>query len=197
MRFSRFFAVLGLGSMWCLAGCGILEPRLCDEQFDVGERYGVNLIELQSATSMFKSNPGITTAAYYESSGSCSGQDGLVAGSRLIVQGNGKFLHSSRSCNIVRATIEAVPPPSTIERARTDTPAGLGPGGGIFATADVSFGGCRGEMVLEIFGASADGAFSMPVPGEYPPVGVYRLFLPSEGTCSICDDNFAGQLTRE
>ena len=80
--------------------------------------------------------------------------------------------------------------------AGTDAPPGLALGGGVFATADVSFDACRG-LTLEIFGASANGAFSTPVPGDYPPVGVYRLFVPSEGTCSICDDNFACQLTRE
>jgi len=180
-----------------LVGCGVVEPRLCDDDVSAGGRYGVSLIELQDDMSMFRSNPGATTAAYYKASGSCSGRDGVLPGSTLVLQGEGKFLHSSRACSIVRARIEELPSPSTIEGARTDAPSGLAVQAAIFATADVVFGECRGQMAIEIFGASANGPFSTPVPGDYPPVGFYRLFVPSEGPCSICEDNFAGRLTRD
>jgi hypothetical protein len=39
--------------------------------------------------------------------------------------------------------------------------------------------------------------FSVPVDGDYPPAVIYRLFVPSTGSCQACDDNFAASVAKD
>jgi hypothetical protein len=67
-----------------------------------------------------------------------------------------------------------------------------------FAVEDVQIGTCRGTLAFEVIrGRTPDGLFSTPVPGQYPPVVLYRLFFPDDGmdtNCPMCDDAFVAEI---
>lgn len=68
---------------------------------------------------------------------------------------------------------------------------------------EVTVAGCHGGYGLAIYdgkvstaGVATSEIFSPPVPGEFPPAILYRVFVPAAGSsCTACQDNFVVHLS--
>jgi hypothetical protein len=176
-----------------VAGC---TPRLCDDHFSTSGRFTVHVLDIEREGGPFKYTP-VWTTAYVDSTGSCSGLDGIAADSSLQVQATGTSNDPNKTCRRINAKIEALPDPTVLVADNPRQPTKLPVTGDLYGGADVTIQGCPGQAFLEIFGASEKGPYSAPVQGEAPPAVLYRLFVPSAACLRICDDNFAVQLTAD
>jgi hypothetical protein len=68
----------------------------------------------------------------------------------------------------------------------------------MYAVTDVNVAGCMEAMALAVLpGEAAGGILSTPVPGQPPPAVLFRYFAPTSGGCSVCNDDFVVQLTKD
>lgn len=178
-----------------LAGCG---GGLCNENIDQHGRYQIDAVDVYNQQSKFIFNG--ARAAYYMSTGACSGVDGIDTGALLELQATGSVSDGTKDCQYVTANVTSAPQQITLQGPSSDPYATADARYGdtfMYAVENVAVAGCTGVMVLNLFGGGAEGGlFSTPVEGDFPPAILYRLFLPSTGVCQPCDDNFVIQLTK-
>jgi hypothetical protein len=67
----------------------------------------------------------------------------------------------------------------------------------MYVAEAVTIGGCGGALGLGIRAGAPGELFAPPTTGQLPPALLYRLFVPSSGSCPPCDDNFVIQFTKE
>ena len=193
---SRGAIVIG-GALY-LAGCA---PHPCSALQGSG-RYRVTLHEPYTEQGPFTY---MSTLSKHVGETRCSGPFGAGTGAQLEFRTTGTFAkHDNGTCTLVTAELTATSAGAVV----------LGPSSNAFALLQVHalnayfFGahlvevdGCRGTLAFEVLpGLAPDGLFSAPVPGQYPPAVLYRLFVPESGdagpTCAICDDAFVAELER-
>jgi hypothetical protein len=183
-------AVFLCAGLVLIAGC---TPRLCDDHLSTSGRITVRVLDIERENGQFKYNPG-RTGAYVDSTGSCTGFDGLVADSSLELRVTGTADDPNHTCRRITASVVSLPSPTVLTGDNPRAPAKLPVAGDLYGGADVTIQDCPGQIFLELFGASEKGPYSTPVAGEAPPEVLYRLFFPSAACSRICDDNFAVQL---
>jgi len=160
----------------CLSalGCG-LDP--CNPAIDPnGGLYDVYVTGLQSRPSMI--GDGLSYAA---STGSCAGFDGIGLYATLSFQTVGANENQGALCRSVEAELLTGPPALTPRSASSNPLSGrpeIAAAPFMTAFANVETPTCSGAVVFLFL--------------EYG--SLYRLFLPSGGDCSACDDAFAIQL---
>jgi hypothetical protein len=174
-----------------LGGC---TPRLCDEQLSASGQYTVRILDFERDGGQFKYEPGWINA-FSEPTASCAGFDGMVVDSSVQLRALGTVDDAVKTCRRIEASVVSLPSPTVLVADNPHPSAGLSARGDLYGSADVTINDCPGEMSLQIFGASAKGPYSKPVPGEAPPAVLYRLFVPSTACLQRCEDNFAVQLT--
>jgi hypothetical protein len=166
--------VVFVGACLSALGCG-LDP--CNPAIDPnGGRYDVYVTGLPSRAS--SSGDG---SSYAASTGSCAGFDGIVPGATLSFQTVGANEDQGALCRSAVAELLTGPAALTPRSASSDPLAGrlaLAAAPFMTAFADAATPTCSGASVLLFL---EDG-------------WLYRLFLPSSGDCSVCDDSFAIQL---
>ncbi len=170
------------------------------EAADSNTRYSVRVLDVYNAQSKFKYVSG--GDGYALSSGSCSAIDGIGPGASLEVQATGQASGRNDTCYFVTAELTSAPPELTLSGPSADGNALLqvrGSSAFMYALENVSIAaGCSGSLVLEFFaGGGAGGIYAQPVQGNLPTALLYRLFLPTDGSCKPCDDNFVIQLAKE
>ena len=135
----------------------------------------------------------------------CGGPFGAGTGAELEFRTTGTFVKNDNgSCTLVTAEMTATSAGATVLGPSEDIFALLqvqGINAYFYAAQEVEVDGCRGTLAFEVIrGRAPDGLFSAPVPGQYPPAVLYRLFVPENAdagpTCSLCDDAFVAELER-
>jgi len=142
-----------------------------------------------------------STLSRHSATTRCGGPFGAGVGAQLEFRTTGTA-ENGNYCTIASAELTATSSPDA---------ALLGPSNDFFtlrqvqsdnaffhAAEDVQIGGCRGALAFEVIrGRAPDGLFSTPVPGQYPPVVLDRLFFPDDWmdtNCPMCADNFAAEI---
>ena len=164
--------VVVVGACLSALGCG-LDP--CNPAIDPnGGRYDVYVTGLPARANGDGS-------AYAASTGSCAGFDGLVPGATLSFETVGANENQGALCRSALAELLTGPAALTPRSASSDPLSGrpaIAAAPFMTAFANVSTPACSGASVFLFL--------------EYG--SLYRLFLPSSGGCSTCDDTFAIQL---
>ena len=164
----------GLALLSCagasIAGC---EVHPCNPAIVAnGARYDVGIVDLFTAPPLSGE-----AVSYYASTGSCAGLDGIVPGSSLSFLTVGAVDNFNDTCRSVWAELLTGPAQLTPLPASSDPLAGQSGVGGTWfmeAFAEVTTADCS---ATETFAFLDNGL-------------LYRLLLPSGGSCPICDDNF-------
>jgi hypothetical protein len=141
-----------------------------------GARYDVGIVDIFMAPPLSGE-----AVSYYGSTGSCAGLDGIVPGSSLSFQTVGAVYNFNDTCRSVWAELLTGPDQLTPLPAWSDPLAGKSGIGGTWfmeAFAEVTTTDCSATVVF----AFLDNGH------------LYRLLLPSGGSCPICDDNFTIRL---
>ena len=192
---NRFLPHVALVVLLLSTGC---EQR-CMEAADPNAKYKVTVSDVYNAQrNPFSNYPGGFDA---QSSGTCSGMDGIGAGASLELQATGQTDSHNGVCYLVTADLVSAPLQLTL---LGQSPNGTArdqisrSGAFMYLLEDATAGGCAGVWTLGFFdGGNSGGIYAKPVAGGPPPAILYRLFLPSGGSCPACDDNFAVQLATE
>jgi len=160
--------LIGAGAAAIGGGCGV-DP--CNSAINAnGGRYDVYVT-------------GVSGAYPPPSIDSCAGLDGIAPGATLSLETVGAFDDGSQFCRYAVADLLTGPaaltpaPPSSAPLADLS---GLGKSPFMESFAKVTTPGCSGtvELVFVDYGL------------------MYRIFLPSSGSCPVCDDDFSVEITR-
>jgi hypothetical protein len=180
-----------IGLMGASRGC---ETRLCDAEADPTAHYRLEVLDEYDEQGRFAFTTGLGDGSPV-STGRCLGADGIQPGAVVELQATGTDARQGDVCLYVTTNLTSAPQPLVRLGPSTDLTATLEAqgNGSMYALENVSFGGCAGVVVLEVFGATDAPA----VEGQLPKVLLYRLFLPASGSsCLACDDNFVVQLAK-
>ncbi|HEY4394986.1 MAG TPA: hypothetical protein VGP64_13035 [Polyangia bacterium] len=191
--------ILVFAGLVTIAGCG---QKLCEPQIDVnGAVYDVSIARVYGAGEVYNTvegnvwNPSTTMYTPL-----CDGIDGLNVGAVLQFQTIGETTGEAPGCSQAVAELVAGPSGLTIDGRLSQLPT-WGPDLRVstdvmYALPNVTFGDCSGTLMLEFFDRPGD-FFGVPAnDGGYQPAVMYRLFYPSSGSCSLCNDNFVVQVSR-
>jgi hypothetical protein len=192
---NKTIAPAALAVILLSAGC----EKRCMESADPDAKYNVTVSDIYNAQRNGAINyPG---GLDVDSTGTCAGIDGIASGASIELRATGEADNHVGTCYLVSAQLVSAPPQLTLLGPSSNGPARTqitGSGAFMYSLEDVTVGGCTGVWVLGFFdGGNSGGIFAKAVAGGPPPAILYRLFLPSSGSCSICDDNFVVQLTKE
>ena len=130
----------------------------------------------------------------------CSGSDGIGAGTVFEVQANGTV--TNPACKVVSADVIGVPSQLSL-LGQPETQPGVtvvkaGGTGFMIAGARVSTPTGEGDIVLDFrFGGASGGIFATPVPTDLPPVVLQRTFYPAQDPSVRCLDQFVIHLVKE
>jgi hypothetical protein len=191
---SRGAIVFG-GALY-LGGCS---TPPCKSGPQASGRYRVTVNEPYTEQSQFTYNPSLTRHTVPDR---CGGPFGAGAGAQLEFRTTGTFVKRDDDCTLVAADLTATSADAVLLGPSSDSSALLQvqqTNAYFFGAEEVETGGCRGTLAFEVIaGRAPDGLFSAPVPGQYPPAVLYRLFEPelndAAPTCLFCDDAFVAQL---
>jgi hypothetical protein len=191
----RLRVILVLGGLASTSGCS--EPP-CDSALSPNATYSVHLIDDYTSASRFRYS--VVNGDSYPGAGRCQAIDGFQVGAAFTLHGNGEESARNNICEYVTADLEGAPTGVTVVGPGTDALALNRTAGteGLYAVADVKTSDCAASILLKLYGGgAAGGMFSTPVDGDYPPAVIYRLFVPSSGSCQVCDDNFAASVAKD
>jgi hypothetical protein len=177
-------------------GCS---TRLCDSDMPTSGQLTVSAIDVYGPGGRFASRPG-DGASNPKAQMSCAGIDGIAAGTSLGLTIKGQASDRNHTCNLVVADLTAPPTGLSVTGPSTNPTAMAMATGteGLYVLAEVKTATCGGTLLLELFeGGGAGGLLSQPKDGDYPPAIIYRLFLPSSGTCQPCQDNFSASVSKQ
>ena len=191
-------SAIAIGGVLYLAGCST-DP--CSALQGSG-RYRVTLHELYTEQGPFTWDSLLSEQSTPDR---CGGPFGAGTGAELEFRTTGTFVkHDNGSCTLVAAELTANsagavvlgPSSNTFARLQVESLNAY-----FFAADEVDVDGCRGTLAFKVIpGRAPDGLFSAPLPGQYPPAVLYRLFVPESGdaapTCALCDDAFVAQLEK-
>jgi hypothetical protein len=191
--------VLAFAGLLTIASC---DKKLCEPQIDVnGAVYDVSIARVYNMGEVYNTvegnvwNPSTTMYTPL-----CNGIDGLDVGAVLQFNTIGETPGENQGCSQAVAELVSGPSGLTIDGRLSQLPT-WGPDlrtstDVMYALPNVTFGGCSGTLMFEFFDRPGD-FFGAPVnDGGYQPAVMYRLFYPSSGTCSLCNDNFVVQVSR-
>ena len=194
----NLFLVRGLALALTLVGASGGE-RACLDAVQSGASYDVEVVApyVQGGDYTFAVNGD----SYFMSSGSCASTDGIGAGATLRFKGVGTVSNSSKTCELVTAQAVSLPAPITANGVSTDPDVlrqARASNGFMYAVEDATIGTCSGTLLFGFYsGGDPKGVFATPTAGKYPPLVLYRLFLPVTTGCQPCDDNFVARLVKE
>jgi len=141
-----------------------------------GARYDVGVVDIFTAPPLSGE-----AVSYYASTGSCAGLDGIVPGSSLSFQTVGAVDNFNDTCRSVWAELLTGPDQLTPLPATADPLAAKS--------------GIGGSWFMEAFAEFTTTDCSATVTFAFLDNGhLYRLLVPSGGSCPICDDNFTIRL---
>jgi hypothetical protein len=189
--------VRGLGSgLACAAvlaaGC---TPRPCDSAINPsGARYQVDVDGIYPIASVYSTGEGWTVST---GTPSCNGTDGLASGTVIQLRTVGQMATNNGACENAKAVVLSGPSALTLEGVAASPPSfvsTVNPEVVMYSATNVGFGDCSGVTLLMFF-AGPGNLFASPQDGGgKEPAVMYRLFDPSSGSCSRCEDNFVVQL---
>ena len=174
------------------AGCA---ARPCDPAIDTNDqRYTVSIAGLYQY-------PGDGQTAglgdnYVATNVSCQGIDGLVDGAVLSIETIGSEPVLNNECRNAVAELLSAPAQITVLGNAQSPPPNFAvdkAGAVIYSISNVTIGGCAGTLVLEFF-AGPQNLFAPLDSGINPPGVMYRLFYPSDASCTTCQDNLVVRL---
>ena len=185
-----------IGGALCLAGCS---TPPCKSGPQASGRYRVTVNEPYTEQSQFTFDINLTRQTVPNR---CGGSFGTGAGAQLEFRTIGTLVKRDNDCTLVAADLTATSGDAMVLGPSSDSSALLAvqqTNAYFFAANEVETAGCRGTLAFEVIaGRAPDGLFSAPVPGQYPPAVLYRLFQPEQNdaapTCLFCDDAFVAQL---
>jgi hypothetical protein len=190
------------GELMRLALLGVVangcSESLCNPALSPSGTYSLQLLAPYSSGGPFTFSAG-SGDHDPSSQGSCQGFDGLAAGTTLVLRGSGESDAVNDMCNDVTTSLENPPAALTVVGPTSDQQTLYRAKGsdGLYFIAEVKVGACEGTLLIKLYaGGAPGGLFSAPVNGEAPPAIVYRLFVPTsaQGSCQVCDDNFAASV---
>jgi hypothetical protein len=185
-----------IGGALYLAGCS---TPPCKSGPQASGRYRVTVNEPYTEQSQFTFDSNLTRQTVPNR---CAGPFGAGAGAQLEFRTIGTIVKRDDECTLVAADLTATSGDAVVLGRSSDSSGLLEvqqTNAYFFAADKVETGGCRGIVAFEVIaGRAPDGLFSAPVPGQYPPAVLYRLFAPEQNdaapTCLFCDDAFVAQL---
>jgi hypothetical protein len=190
-----WLSAVAVGGAVLLPGC-TLSP--CSSGPQPSGRYRVTVYEPYNEQSQFTFR---STSSRQSGASRCGGPFGAGVGSQVDFRTTGT-VDDGNYCTIAFAELTATSSTDTVLfgpshnhfvylQLRSDNAF-------LFALEDVQIGTCRGALGFEVIrGYAPDDLFSTPVPGQYPPVVLYRLFFPDDGmdtNCPMCDDAFVAEI---
>ena len=191
-----WLGVVAVGGAVLLTGC---TTSPCSSGPQPSGRYRVTAHEPYDEQSQFTFDS-LRTRRLGDAS-RCDGPFGAGVGSQLEFRATGTVVNgnyctvASAELTTTSSTDAALLGPSDNAFARR---ALEGDNAFFYAVEGVEIGACRGALGFEVIrGRAPDGLFSTPVPGQYPPVVLYRLFVPDPWTdmnCPMCDDAFVAEI---
>ncbi len=181
------------------SGCN---DRLCyDVGIDPNGRYRASLVETYDMQGHFTYDHSLAVNAGL-ATGSCAGFDGIAAPTVLELQGKGTVDNSNRNCKLITADLvaapsEIVPGSDSAQSDAREAQLQVADISLMYVAEAATIGGCGGALGIGIRPGAAGQLFATPMTGTLPPALLYRLFVPSIGSCQPCEDSFVIQLTKE
>jgi len=186
------------GGVLSFAGCS---TPPCKSGPQASGRYRVTVNEPYTEQGPFTFNPSLTRQTVPDR---CGGPFGAGTGAQLEFRTTGTFVKRDDDCTLVAADLTATSAGAVVLGPSSNSSALLQvqqTNAYFFGADEVETDGCRGTLAFEVIaGRAPDGLFSAPVPGQYPPAVLYRLFEPEQNdaapACLFCDDAFVAELER-
>jgi hypothetical protein len=187
--------LVAVGGAVLLTGC-TMSP--CSSGPQPSGRYRVTAHEPYDEQSQFRFSTALTRSF---ASARCGGPFGAGVGSQIEFRTTGA-VDDGNYCTVATAELTATSSTDTVLLGLPDNDVVYlqtrSDDAFFFAVEEVQIGTCRGSLGFEVLrGNAPDGLFSTPVPGQYPPAVLYRLFFPDpamDTNCVMCDDAFVAEI---
>jgi hypothetical protein len=202
MRTHHHSRLASWGAALAAALTGGCDHPLCsDVGIDSHGRYRATVVALYEEQGAFTYQQSLVQSSGF-SKGSCGALDGIGPGATLEFKATGTVDNKNALCKLITAEVvsrppEIVPGDSSSQADEEFARRQVSESSSMFAGEAVTIGDCEGAFGVSIRPGAPGELFATPTPGQLPPALLYRLFVPTSGGCTPCDDTFVIQFTKE
>jgi hypothetical protein len=179
-----------------VGGCD--HPLCTDVGIDPHGSYRATVVAAYEEQGSFTYQKSLIQASY----ASCGALDGIGPGTELEFRATGRVDDKNKICQLIKSDLVSapaavVPADSSSQADAIVAQQQVSELSAMFAGEAVTIGDCGGGFGVSIRPGAPGQLFATPTAGQLPPALLYRVFIPTSGGCTPCDDNFVIQFTKE